>query len=132
MTERELPIDAEGNPLQRQPATVLDQDALIRKTIIEALRRTTKTTRKSKPGEFDETQLLAALNPDMESRTFDLVEVVLDLEEAMGNGEKESNQPSDVEEEIVALAEKEVATVGEVIATAQRLLRRVATERRTA
>ncbi len=132
MNEREVPIDAEGNPLPKQPEMMLDKDALIRKTILEALRRTTQTSRKSKPVEFDETQLLATLNPDMESRTLDLVEVVLDLEAAMKNGQKESDLPSDVEEEIVALAEREAATVGEVIATAQRLLRRVATERRTA
>ncbi len=132
MTERELLIDAEGNPLKGQPETVLDQDALIQKTITEALRRTTKTTRKSKPVDFDDTQLLAALNPNAESRTFDLVEVVLDLEEVMGSEQKESSQSSVVEEEIVALADKETTTVGEVIATAQRLLRRAAMERRTA
>lgn len=132
MNERELPIDSEGNPMQKKPEATVDQDTLIRNTIIEALRRTTQTSRKSKPVEFDETQLLATLNPDMESRTLDLVEVVLDLEAAMKNEQKESDQSSVFEEEIVALANKETTTIGEVIATAQRLLRRTALRKWTA
>lgn len=132
MNEKELFIESIYMPLEDARGTQEITDQLIRRTIMETLKRTTKKKR-GKEHALDETQLLVTLNSDEETRRLNLVEVVMDLEEAMKLHVEESEEScTALETGLVELSQSATVTIGEVIATAQRLLCNVFEKKRTA
>ena len=120
---RDISIDAQGNPVRRQERNNVPLLQLIQSTIIETLERIERKTKRGKRMNIGDTTLLVELNRKVDARVLDLVEVCMDLEDAIASHpQRKAMHAEEMEGTVVSLAEQEATTVGALVELAQRLI----------